>query len=256
MNSWVRRVVDDVKAGLPAPVKSAGASALIWRNRLRGYGYSVGVRVPINRTLLSYDYEYRIATARNQTEEFKGAHGAVRPGDVVLELGGGLGVISAALRRRTAVSRIISFEANPDLLTYAKLTHQLNGVSNIEVLHGAVLSRSEAPTVSFYRHPYVSAGSVLHTAHSLDRIEVPVVKLQELLAQLVPNLLIVDIEGAELDLFEGAESLGSVDRISLELHPQIYGSGGVLGVFRALCRLGFAYDTDLSNGINVVLHRI
>ena len=82
----------------------------------------------------------------------------------------------------------------------------------------------------------------------MNQIEVPVVKLHELLAELVPNVLIVDIEGGELDLFEGAETLGSVDRIALELHPQIYGSAGVLSVFRALCRLGFAYNSDLSHG--------
>ena len=73
--------------------------------------------------------------------------------------------------------------------------------------------------------------------------------------ELVPNVLIVDIQGGELDLFEGAVSLGSIDRIALELHPQIYGSSGVLGVFRALCRLGFAYDSDHSNGTNVALQR-
>ena len=117
----------------------------VWRNRLRGYGYSVGIRVPIDRTLLSYAVEQRIAIGRNQAAEFKCARGVVRSGDVVLELGGGLGVISAALRRETAASRIISFEANPDLLTYAKLTHQLNGASNIEVRHGVVLSRADSP---------------------------------------------------------------------------------------------------------------
>ena len=200
--------------------------------------------------------ERRIAIGRNQAAEFKCARGLVRSGDVVLELGGGLGVLSAALQRDAAPSRIVSFEGNPDLLTYAKLTHQLNSVSNIEARHGIVLSRPEAATIPFYRHPNVSEGSLFRLPDSdLDPVEVPVVRLQELLAQLVPNVLIVDIQGGELDLFEGAESLGSIDRIALELHPQIYGSSGVLSVFRALCRLGFAYDSGLSHGTNVALQR-
>ena len=172
--------------------------------------------MPIDRTLLSYAMEERIAMGRNQAGEFKCARGVVRSGDVVLELGGGLGVISAALRRETAASRIISFEANPDLLTYAKLTHQLNGASNIEIRHGVVLSRADAPTVSFYRHPTVSDGSLFRLPGSdLNQIEVPVVELHELLAELVPKVLIVDIEGGELDLFEGAETLGSVTGLRL-----------------------------------------
>jgi hypothetical protein len=83
-----------------------------------------------------------------------------------------------------------------------------------------------------------------------------VIKLTEVLTELVPNVLLVDIEGGELDLLEGAETLGSLDRIALELHPEIYGGAGVLKVFQALCRLGFAYDTALSRGTNVALRRI
>ena len=207
MNKWAHRVVVGAKAGFPG-TRGRYQRFWVWRNRLRGYGYSVGIRMPIDRTLLSYAMEERIAMGRNQAEEFKCARGVVRSGDVVLELGGGLGVISAALRRETAASRIISFEANPDLLTYAKLTHELNGASNIEIRQGVVLSRADAPTVSFYRHPTVAVGSLFRLPGSdLNQIEVPVVKLHELLAELVPNVLIVDIEGGELDLFEGAETL-------------------------------------------------
>ena len=40
--------------------------------------------------------------------------------------------------------------------------------------------------------------------------------LHEVLAELIPDILLVDIEGEEVELFEGAESLGNVDRIVLE----------------------------------------
>jgi FkbM family methyltransferase len=250
MNRWLKRV----RTG----AARARRSALVWRNRLRGYGYCVaGVRVPINRALLSSGMEDWISKGQNQAEEFACAGGLVHSGDVVLELGGGLGVLSAAIHREAAPSRIVSYEGNPDLLTYAKLTHQLNGASNIEVRHGVVLSRAETPTVPFYRHVDVAEGSLFRLPRSdLEAVKVPVVKLTELLAELVPNVLVVDIEGGELNLFEGAETLGSLDRIALELHPHIYGSAGVLSVFQALCRLGFAYDTNLSRGDNVALRRI
>ena len=216
-----------------------------------------GVRVPINRALLSHTMEDWISKGQNQVAEFACARDLVRSGDVVLELGGGLGVLSAALCREAAPSRIVTYEGNPDLLSYAKLTHQFNGASNIEVRHGIVLSRAEAPTVSFYRHVDVWGGSLFPVqGTNSNEVKVPVVKLTEVLTELVPNVLLVDIEGGELDLFEGAETLGSLDRIALELHPDIYGTAGVLKVFQALCRLGFAYDTKLSRGTNVALRRI
>jgi FkbM family methyltransferase len=171
-------------------------------------------------------------------------------------LGGGLGVLSAALHREAAPSRIVTYEGNPDLLSYAKLTHQLNGASSIEARHGIVLSGAKTPTVPFYRHVDVWRSSLFQVPGTdSEPVKVPVVKLSDLLAELVPNVLLVDIEGGELDLFKGAETLGSLDRIALELHPDIYGSAGVLSVFQDLCRLGFAYDTKHSHGTNVALRR-
>jgi FkbM family methyltransferase len=253
MNRWLRRVID-----LRGTRTRALTRARVWRNRLRGYGYCVaGVRVPINRSLLSPRVEAWISRGKNQADEFECARDLVRSGDVVLELGGGLGVLSAALHREAAPSRIVSYEGNPDLLSYAKLTHQFNGVSNVEVRHGIVLSRADAPTVPFYRHVDVWGGSLFQVPGTdLEAAKVPVVKLTEVLTELVPNVLLVDIEGGELDLFESAETLGSLDGIALELHPDIYGSAGVLRVFQALGRLGFAYDTNLSRGRNVALRRI
>jgi FkbM family methyltransferase len=213
--------------------------------------------VPINRAMLSPEVENWISTGENQSAEFACARGLVRSGDVVLELGGGLGVLSTALHREASPSRIVSYEGNPDLLTYARLTHKLNGASNLEVRHGIVLSRPAAPTVLFFRHVHVSEGSLIRLPGSkADPVRVPVVKLDDVLDELHPKVLVVDIEGGELELFEDAETLGSVDRIALELHPTIYKGEGVRRIFKALGGLGFAYDADVSRGTNVALRRI
>ena len=253
MNKWVKKRLKWVKKRLN--------KAAIYRNRRRGYGYCVaGIRVPIDTTILSPLMEKKIATGRNQTKEFVGARGVIRSGDVVLELGGGLGVLSAAIRRHTRASRIVSFEPNPDLFDFIKRTHQQNAATNIEVRQAVVMSGVRSSTIAFYRHPDVSSSSLYAPPDAppeavLGRVDVPVVKLEDLLIELTPNVLIVDTEGGELELFEGIEDLGTIDRIVLELHPWIYGTSGVLNVFKALCRLGFAYDADLSFRYFVVLRR-
>jgi hypothetical protein len=83
-------------------------------------------------------------------------------------------------------------------------------------------------------------------------VNVPVVSLSEVLADVAPNVLIVDIEGGELELLEGANGLGSVESIVLELHRNVYGAEGIRRIFSALTKLGFAYDTQLSTGRFVV----
>ena len=86
-------------------------------------------------------------------------------------------------------------------------------------------------------------------------VQVPVVLLHEVLAEVNPNVLLVDIEGGEVELFSDAESLGNVDRLMLELHGKIYGADGTLKLFSNLCRLRFAYDQRISNRKFLVLRR-
>jgi FkbM family methyltransferase len=229
----------------------------IWFNRFRGYGVSTaGIRVPIDRTRLSRKMEKRLSRGDNQQAEFEAARAVIRPGDVVLELGAGLGVISAALRRHTGASRIVAFEPNPDLSDYIPRTHALNGVFDVELRRAVVLSDPKGSTIPFYRHPNLSSGSLSQRSTSFENaVEVAVVGLKEVLAEVTPNVLLVDIEGAEIELFEGAENLGSVGCIVLELHEGSYGHEGILRLFRASCRLGLAYDSQLSTGKFIVLRR-
>ncbi len=229
----------------------------VWLNRLRGYGFSTaGIRVPIDRTRLSPKMEKRISRGDNQAAEFEAARALIRQGDIVLELGAGLGVISTGIRRHTSASRIVIFEPNPDLYDFITRTHALNGVSNIELRQAVVMSSNKMSTVPFYRHPDVASSSLFHkSTAAMEAVDVPVVLLKDVLEEVAPNILLVDIEGGELELFEAAESLGSVDSIVIELHQRIYGHEGVMRLFSALCGLGFAYDPPLSGGKFIVLRR-
>ncbi len=200
--------------------------------------------------------EKRISRGDNQAAEFEAARALIRQGDIVLELGAGLGVISTGIRRHTSASRIVIFEPNPDLYDFITRTHALNGVSNIELRQAVVMSSTKMSTVPFYRHPDVASSSLFHkSTAAMEAVDVPVVLLKEVLEEVAPNILLVDIEGGELELFEAAESLGSVDSIVIELHQRIYGREGVMRLFSALCGLGFAYDPPLSGGKFIVLRR-
>ena len=61
------------------------------------------------------------------------------------------------------------------------------------------------------------------------------------------NVLVMDIEGAELDLLQKAE-LSGIDRIFLELHDHLYGLSGIREITQALAAKGYAYDPRGSQG--------
>ena len=240
------------------PLRRAARRGSILFNRWRGYGVStLGIRVPLQSAVLSPVMEHHLAGGQNQALEVAAALAITLPGDTILELGAGLGVVSAAVRKHTLASRIVAFEPNPDLLQFIPLTHKLNGVTGVEVRHGVVKSDPKSPTVCFYQHRDVWMSSLLNTHPELMRkLEVPAYRLQELLDEIRPQILLMDIEGGELELMEGARNLGSVRSIAIELHEAIYGADGAQRLFENFARLGFAPHPDLSHHGQFVLNRV
>jgi FkbM family methyltransferase len=257
--SGLRKAIDSLrKARLAARLLDPTGRIRIWRNRRRGYGFCLGdIQVPIDNSQLSSEVEGRIARGSNQLGEFKAARHVILPGDTVVELGGGIGILSTAIRLKTDASRVVCFEPNPDLGRYIEATHRQNGVADVEVRQSVVLSGvPDSKTATLYVNADFSASSLYPLGGTKRQIEASVTRLDDMLSELDPTVLILDIEGAELELFEGAEGLGRVDRIMIELHPAIYGDAGVLKLFRELCRLGFAYQARGSSGAFVVFRRL
>ncbi len=63
---------------------------------------------------------------------------AVVPGDRVLVIGAGLGVVSTMVARDEGVDRVIAVEANTALIPYLNRVHDLNGVSEIETINAVL----------------------------------------------------------------------------------------------------------------------
>jgi len=61
------------------------------------------------------------------------------------------------------------------------------------------------------------------------------------------NALVMDVEGAELDLLENA-ALPGIERVFLELHDHLYGLAGVQTITTALASKGLIYDPRGSSG--------
>jgi len=140
---------------------------------------------------------------------------AVVPGDRVLVIGAGLGVVSTMAARDEGVDRVIAVEADTALIPYLNRVHALNGVSEVEVVN-AVLAEGKKGRVPFFARRDLRTSSLLPHDRSWQQvIMVPFMDLNLILTEERISLIICDIPVASARLVAQAE-LGQVDRILLD----------------------------------------
>jgi hypothetical protein len=79
--------------------------------------------------------------------------------------------------------------------------------------------------------------------------------LRGIVSNVRPDILIVDIEGGEADLFSQVE-LNGVRHVLIELHAAVIGRAGIGKVFQRMSELGFAYDPDCSSSYIVTFSSV
>jgi 16S rRNA A1518/A1519 N6-dimethyltransferase RsmA/KsgA/DIM1 with predicted DNA glycosylase/AP lyase activity len=77
-----------------------------------------------------------------EADEANAAERCVKDGFRVLELGAGIGYVTAICARRTAPENVLAVEANPALIPVIEDTLARNGAGAATVLHGAVVPRA------------------------------------------------------------------------------------------------------------------
>lgn len=214
-----------------------------------------GVVFPKDRQLISEQVARAIESGRYEQEERKQLRKLLRRGDVVVELGTGLGVVSTVCAMDPRVKHITTIEANPALIPYARGVHRLNGVQKKVCLINAVAQ--PAPTedcVTFYVRKNFWGSSTTPGGQVREALPVRVIDLNEIMTAVAPSILVVDIEGGEADLFDGLD-MTTVRHISLEIHRNVLGGIGVAKLFNQLSAAGFHYDPRTSQGRVVTFTR-
>ncbi|MBQ0804974.1 MULTISPECIES: FkbM family methyltransferase [unclassified Sulfitobacter] len=175
----------------------------------------------------------------------------IKKGDVVIEMGAGAGVVGAVAAKNCAPAKIVSFEANHKLIDPIKALYAHNGIKNkIEVRNKIVISDPDAPkSVDFYiRGNFLGSGmTITKGIERAEKVAVPVVKWATIKKQIKPTVLLMDIEGAELEFFRHAD-LSGIRVIIAELHRHIYHRPGMREIRDGIAAKGFVEDKEASGG--------
>lgn len=208
-----------------------------------------GIRIAAGPGLLTEKIARALRNGRYESGERRALEHVLRPGDRVLDLGAGLGLLATVAALRPEV-RVTAVEANPALLPVIRQTLALNGAGDIDLRHGAVTPEAGAPLA--FRVAADFWASSLDTSGGAGAVEVPRQVLGALLREVRPTVIVCDIEGAEVGLFDGAD-LSGVRAAIVELHPARTGKAGAASVCAALASHGLGRSAFLPATSTVAL---
>ncbi|TDE39819.1 FkbM family methyltransferase [Antarcticimicrobium sediminis] len=200
----------------------------------------LGVKVPAS-PFLTEKRIARINAAQYEGLEMAGALHVVRPEDVVLEIGAGIGVVGAVIAAKAKPRAVHSFEANPELIPAIEALYAANDLgARISVRNAVLVSAPERPdTMTFHVHSSYLGSSLIEPSRRKSRaVEVPTESFSEVCAALNPTVLVMDIEGGEQEILRHAD-LSGFRAMVLEFHPKAYGIGGMRECKNILRAAGF-----------------
>ncbi|MDE4133620.1 FkbM family methyltransferase [Phaeobacter sp. QD34_3] len=206
------------------------------------------MQFPLDKAVLPPRVRKLLRTGAYEAKEAEAAQKLIRKGDVVMELGGGIGFMSTLVATKTPARAVHAFEANPALIPYIRRVHALNGAKTAQVTH-AVLSDGDG-TAPFYVRPNFLASSLTPMAEDgpeVQKLDVPMRDMNQVMADLKPTVLICDIEGAEVDVLPKLD-LSSLRAVLIETHPQWIGKEGIRKVFHCLDAAGLVFFPRWSHG--------
>ena len=216
----------------------------------------LGVDVPDSPFL----HEKRIArinAARYEGQEIRGGLHVVREGDNVLELGAGIGIVGAVVSKNRKPKKVLSFEANPALIPHINTLYKMNKLTRRNRVRNEVLvSAPDRPkTMPFYLHNSYLGSSLDGNPDGGQRIvDVQTASFVVVRKELKPDVILMDIEGGELEILQHA-NLDGVRAIVIEFHPKAYAVSGMRRCKRILRTAGFEPLSEYSTRLVWVAER-
>jgi FkbM family methyltransferase len=163
------------------------------------------------------------------------ARAAIRSGDRVVEVGSGVGIVGLLCNRLAGPGNVLSFEASAALEGIIRANFALNGLEPRLRLRAVT---SDGAPISFFRDDNVISSSVFDRGLNATKVFVESDPLDRVLAEERADVLVMDVEGAEIDLLTRA-NLISLREIIVELHPHIVGEAAVEAMIVSICAQGF-----------------
>ncbi len=173
----------------------------------------------------------RVDSLVNEEEFVRRLLAALRPGDVFYDVGANIGLISLLAAASTAVT-VHAFEPEPRNARHLRANAALNHLANLHV-HELGLADREG-TADLYVGGETGEGThsmLAVSAVNRRAVKIPVMTGDRFSQQSnpIPDVVKIDVEGAEMDVLRGMDSLlrrQAIRDLFIEIHPDRLASTG------------------------------
>ncbi len=218
-----------------------------------------GITLRIPEAQLSPALTKALEQGRYEGGESKALLRHLKRGDRVLDLGAGAGFLSSLAARVVGGENVTAVEASPEMLPVLRRNLNLNEAGEARVLHGAVVADDHPQAVVRFEVAEAFWASRIGGDEAgggkARLIEVPALKFRALVDEVQPSVLVMDIEGGELDICQ-LDWPACLRLVIMEIHPGLYGPREIKAMFDALSRNGFTYMPWGTRGAVVVQQRV
>ncbi len=196
-----------------------------------------GVKLDVSQ--LSPKVRNRLLSGAYEAGEKGMCRDFLRPSDSIVELGGAIGFIGLLCQKELGIRNYAVFEANPKTTEILRRNHQLNGVKpNVwNVALGASDGEVDLEIGSDFWENTIVASDKAPGRHTV-RVECGTLETLLRKCGVRPNVLIIDIEGAEQFIDFGALP-PEVNKVIMEIHPGVIGQAAAYDIVGALLNRGF-----------------
>lgn len=216
-----------------------------------------GLKMTLPDALMTAPIRKMIDNGWYEIDEMKALKLNLLPDDRFLEVGGGMGYIAALSARRVGASQVTTVEANPEMVPIIRQNLVANGFPEVDIRHGVVVAEKTQEYAEFFlpRSFWAASLNPKGLNGSPKSIQVPTLSMTELIEEIQPTFLMIDVEGAESDFFM-SQLPAALRVIVLELHQDKYPRHVIRDIFRRLDQQDFIYQPKGSHGAVVCFERI
>lgn len=206
-----------------------------------------GVHLDITDELITKTIFRNILSGYYEMDENRALQETFTPGDILLELGTGIG-FNSIFCAKINKNKVMTFEANPKMIPLIKKNMAKNNVDYSVRNEIAVSNDVGEKYVSFniVEDFWASSSKSNLDAKIVEAVKVPTCNIHPIIRDFKPTYLLVDIEGGEEDIFDDCSFLvdSSVKKIMIEMHADIIGDEKCFEVMQNIFKAGYKLRLD------------